>query len=53
MQPHSSEELLKIQAETVSLKKQLEVLRRTASDELKQLPLEAKDWASKASGGSS
>jgi hypothetical protein len=44
-----SEQLLKIQAETADMKKQYQLLRRTTIDELKQLPNQAKDWASAAS----
>lgn len=44
-----AEELLKIQAETSSMKKQFEILRRTTADELRQLPVQAKEWSSKAS----
>jgi len=44
-----TEELLKIQAESSAMKKQFEILRRTAADELRQLPDHAKEWASQAS----
>ena len=43
------EELLKIQAELSSMKKQFEILLRTVIDELKQLPEHAKGWATQAS----
>lgn len=43
------EELLKIQAEASAMKKQYEMLRRTAAEELQQLPIQAKEWSTKAS----
>ncbi len=44
-----TEELLKIQAESVAMREQFEMLRRTVADELGQLPEHAKDWAVQAS----
>ena len=44
-----SEQLLKIHAETVNMKKQFELLKRTTIDEIQQLPNQASEWASIAS----
>lgn len=44
-----TEELLKIQAESVAMRKQFEILRRTVKDEVGQLPELAKEWALQAS----
>lgn len=44
-----AEELLKIRAEALAMKKQFEMLRRTSQDELAQLPEYAKKWAEQAS----
>jgi len=44
-----TEELLKIQAESVAMRKQFEILRRTVKDEVGQLPEQAKEWALQAS----
>jgi len=45
----SHEHMIKLHAETTLVREQFEILRRTASDELQQLPEESKAWAAQVS----
>lgn len=47
-EPVAAETVLKLHAEAASMRTQFEVLRRATADELRSLPLAAKEWANQA-----